>query len=70
MTRPPEVCTKSLDLTVPAWKTTTSEKNVSAATKARVSSIPDGTSPTVMVFPFSKLPGYPEDAKMTETANP
>ncbi len=32
--------------------------------------IPDGTSPTVMVFPFSKLPGYPEDAKTTETANP
>jgi hypothetical protein len=23
-----------------------------------------------MVFPFSKPPGYPEDAKTTETANP
>ena len=32
--------------------------------------IPDGTSPTAIVFPFSKLPGYPEDAKTTETTNP
>ena len=23
-----------------------------------------------MAFPFSKLPGYPDDAKTTETANP
>jgi hypothetical protein len=24
----------------------------------------------MMVFPLSKVPGYPEDAKPTETANP
>ena len=32
--------------------------------------LPGGSSPTVMAFPFSKLPGYPEEANTTETAQP
>jgi hypothetical protein len=71
MTRPPEVCTPSSVLTVPAWKTTTSDKEYKCYDECKACmSILDGSSPTAMVFPFSKLPGYPEDAKTTEIANP
>jgi hypothetical protein len=54
MTRPPEVTTWFPSDDVPAWNTVT----------------PDGTAPISMALPFGYEPGYPCDAKITETAEP